>query len=164
MSPNFLYKQKFIPLKFLPSHHLFNRAGKARLVTNGCFDVLHPGHVQMFGEMKRHLPANGIVIVGINSDAAVHKLKGDGRPVFTAEDRVRTLCALHYVDIVTIFDDTCAADFLKLARPHVYFKGGDYTPETLDSREVAVLHQNGSEIKILPEKHQIHTSDLIQPA
>ena len=122
-------------------------AGQRLVFTNGCFDLLHAGHVRYL------LQARGLgdaLAVGLNSDRSVRELKGEGRPVNAEEDRAEVLAALGCVDYVVIFDGKRATDVLSTVRPHVYAKGGDYTPDSLDPEERAALEKAGAEIRILP--------------
>src|SRR4029450_8923956 len=106
-------------------------AGKKIVATNGCFDLLHVGHVRYL-QAAREL--GDLLVVGLNGDRSVHELKGAGRPLTTQRDRARILAALECVDLVTIFPEIRATKFLAAVRPAVYGKGGDYTWETLDER------------------------------
>jgi rfaE bifunctional protein nucleotidyltransferase chain/domain len=122
-------------------------AVRGRVVaTNGCFDLLHAGHVKYLTEARSF---GDLLIVGINSDESVRALKGPNRPVYTAADRASILAALEVVGVVAIFNSTKATDFLRCARPDVYVKGGDYTVETLDKDELAVLRKLNAEIKFV---------------
>lgn len=136
------------------------RAGGRRLVaTNGCFDLLHVGHVRYLQAARR---LGDALVVGINGDASVRALKGDSRPLNGESDRAEVLAALECVDFVTIFPDVRATEFLKRAQPAVYVKGGDYKAETLHSDERSALEQMGSEIRIIPFESGYSTSGLIE--
>ena len=136
------------------------RAGGSRLVaTNGCFDLLHVGHVRYLQAARR---LGDALVVGINGDASVRALKGESRPLNRESDRAEVLAALDCVDFVTIFPDVRATEFLKLAQPAVYVKGGDYKPETLDADERTTLQQMQSEIRIIPFEAGYSTSGLIE--
>lgn len=115
--------------------------------TNGCFDLLHAGHVRYLQQARG---LGDALAVGLNSDRSVRELKGKGRPVNAEEDRAEVLAALGCVDYVVIFDGKRATDVLSTVRPHVYAKGGDYTPDSLDPEERAALEKAGAEIRILP--------------
>jgi D-glycero-beta-D-manno-heptose 1-phosphate adenylyltransferase len=132
--------------------------GKRLVVTNGCFDLLHVGHVRYL-QAARQL--GDALAVGVNGDASVRALKGAGRPVNTERDRAEVLAALRCVEYVCVFPEVRAARFLELVRPSVYAKGGDYKPETLDAEERAVLLGIGAEIRIIPFQQGYSTSDLI---
>lgn len=117
------------------------------VATNGCFDLLHVGHIAYLEEAKRR---GDYLVVGINSDAAVRALKGEGRPVNSQEDRARVIAALEAVDLVYIFDSVRATDFLKMVHPTVWAKGGDYTMETLDPAERDAVLAMGATIQLIP--------------
>lgn len=122
-------------------------AGRRLVFTNGCFDLLHAGHVRYLQQARQ---LGDALVVGLNSDRSVRELKGEGRPINCQDDRAEVLAALGCVDYVVVFDGKRATDLLRAVRPHIYAKGGDYTPESLDSDERAALDGAGAEIKILP--------------
>lgn len=124
-----------------------DREGRKLVLTNGCFDLLHAGHVRYLRQARS---LGDALAVGLNSDRSVRELKGDGRPLNPEQDRAEVLAALGCVDYVVIFGDKRATGLLREVRPHVYAKGGDYTPETLDAGERAALHEAGAGIEILP--------------
>lgn len=121
--------------------------GRRLVFTNGCFDLLHAGHVRYLRQARA---LGDALAVGLNSDRSVRELKGEGRPVNTQADRAEVLAALGAVDYVVIFDGKRATGVLRAVRPHVYAKGGDYTTESLDAEERAALLEAKSEINILP--------------
>lgn len=116
-------------------------------MTNGCFDLLHLGHVTYL-ETARNL--GDMLLVGVNSDAAVRGLKGEGRPVNSEDDRAFVLAALESVNAVCIFPDVRATNFLAAAKPDIYVKGGDYTLETLDQSERRTVEGAGGKIHLIP--------------
>lgn len=124
-----------------------DHAGRRLVFTNGCFDLLHAGHVRYLQQARE---LGDALAVGLNSDRSVRELKGEGRPINRQDDRAEVLAALGCVDYVVIFDGKRATDVLRTVRPHVYAKGGDYTPDSLDPEERAALAEAGSAIKILP--------------
>ena len=124
-----------------------DRAGRRLVFTNGCFDLLHAGHVRYLQQARE---LGDALAVGLNSDRSVRELKGEGRPINRQDDRAEVLAALGCVDYVVIFDGKRATDVLRTVRPHVYAKGGDYTPDSLDPEERVALAEAGSGIKILP--------------
>ena len=131
-----------------------------RLVfTNGCFDLLHVGHVRYL-QAARAL--GDLLVVAVNSDASVRGLKGDGRPVNSERDRAEVLAALESVDFVTIFDEPRVTRLVEVLRPQIYAKGGDYRRETLDQAEVAALESVGADIRIIPLVPGKSTSSTIQ--
>src|SRR6266480_1920257 len=121
-------RRKIIQLNELANHAKRLRdAGKKLVVTNGCFDLLHAGHVRYL-QAARAL--GDALVVGINGDNSTRNLKGSGRPVNNENDRAEVLAALACVDLVTIFPELRATRFLELAQPAIYAKGGDYTIDT----------------------------------
>lgn len=122
------------------------REGKKLVLTNGVFDVLHVGHVRYLAEARA---LGDALVVAINGDASVRELKGPGRPVNTAPDRAEMLRALRCVDRVVVFEERRATAIIDAIRPHIYTKGGDYTPESLIDEEKALLDRLGIEIRIL---------------
>jgi len=116
------------------------------VVTNGCFDLLHLGHVTYLEAARNQ---GDLLLVGVNADAAVKGLKGAGRPVNPEEDRALVLAALESVSAVTIFPDKTATEFLSLAQPDTYVKGGDYTLETINQDERRVVEKAGGRIVLL---------------
>jgi formyltetrahydrofolate-dependent phosphoribosylglycinamide formyltransferase len=123
-----------------------SREGKKLVLTNGVFDVLHVGHVRY---LKEAATLGDALVVAINGDASVRELKGPGRPVNNAGDRAEMLCALACVDRVVVFEERRASGVIEAIRPHVYTKGGDYTPDSLIDEEKAILDRLGVEIRIL---------------
>lgn len=120
--------------------------GRRLVLTNGCFDLLHVGHVRYLREARA---LGDALVVALNGDASVRELKGEGRPVNRAEDRAEILCALECVDRVVVFEEKRATRIIDAIRPHLYAKGGDYTPESLNPEERAALDRAGTEIRIL---------------
>jgi D-glycero-beta-D-manno-heptose 1-phosphate adenylyltransferase len=135
------------------------RDGRKLVVTNGCFDLLHAGHVAYLETARSFGDA---LLVGVNADASVRALKGPSRPLSVRalkgpsrplnneQDRALVLAALAAVDRVCIFQEVRATDFLKLVSPDVYVKGGDYTLDTLDQEERRVVESGGGKIVIVP--------------
>ncbi len=107
--------------------------GKTYVVTNGCFDILHVGHVRYLQKTKEFAD---YLIVMLNSDLSVKTLKGEGRPINNENDRAEILSALSCVDYVVLFDEKSPAKLLEDIKPDVYTKGADYTLETLPEREI----------------------------
>lgn len=128
------------------AHLLENIRTDRRIVfTNGCFDILHVGHVRLL----QHARSLGdVLIVGVNDDGSVERLKGPSRPLVTASDRAEILAALECVDWVTLFSEDTPIETLRALRPHVHVKGGDYRPEDLP--EAAVLREMGVQLEIVP--------------
>jgi rfaE bifunctional protein nucleotidyltransferase chain/domain len=124
----------------------WRQAGRTVVATNGCFDVLHVGHLRYLQSARA---LGDVLWVGLNDDAGVRELKGPSRPVFPQEERAELLAAWEIVGGVTIFPGKRATDFLRLVEPDIYVKGGDYTVATLDAEERTVLEKCGTRIEIL---------------
>ncbi|MEP6937282.1 MAG: adenylyltransferase/cytidyltransferase family protein [Chthoniobacterales bacterium] len=137
------------------------REGRKLVATNGCFDLLHVGHVRY---LRAARDLGDCLAVGLNGDKSVRQLKGAGRPLNRADDRAEVLAALEAVDYVAVFPELRASQFLRTVRPAIYVKGGDYTPETLDRDEKEALAAIGAEIVIIPFAHGYSTSGLIDSA
>jgi len=122
------------------------KEGRTVVATNGCFDLLHVGHLRYLTEARAF---GDFLWVGLNGDASVRELKGLGRPLVPEADRAELLAAWRIVDAVTIFPEVRATEFLKVVQPDVYVKGGDYKPETLNPEEGAALKACGARIEIV---------------
>ena len=133
--------------------------GKKIVATNGCFDLLHAGHVRYLAAARA---LGDILVVGLNGDQSVRELKGAGRPINNEKDRAEVLAALDSVDLVTIFPELRATRFLESAVPDVYVKGGDYDSESLNQEEQAALKKIGSKIEIVPFEKGYSTSSLLE--
>jgi rfaE bifunctional protein nucleotidyltransferase chain/domain len=134
-------------------------AGKKLVATNGCFDLLHVGHVRYL-QAARAL--GDLLAVGLNGDRSVCELKGKGRPITAERDRAEILAALQCVDFVTIFPEMRATQFIAASHPAIYVKGGDYAPETLNEQERACLKGIGAEIRFIPFEAGYSTSRLLE--
>ncbi len=121
--------------------------GERLVFTNGCFDLLHVGHVRYLQEARA---LGDALAVAVNGDESVRALKGPTRPINGEDDRAEVLAALACVDYVFIFPDMRVTEAVRTVRPHVYAKGGDYTVDSLNPEELGALREAGSEIKILP--------------
>lgn len=153
-------KQKILSLSELGERAAeIRQAGKRLVLTNGCFDLLHVGHVRYLQEARE---LGDFLAVAVNGDESVRSLKGDGRPLNSEHDRAEVLAALDCVDFVTIFPDLRVTQVIETVRPAVYAKGGDYTVETLDAGEVAALKSVGAEIKTVALVPGKSTSSLIE--
>jgi rfaE bifunctional protein nucleotidyltransferase chain/domain len=154
------FRQKIVSWEQLPQWRAAMRAsGKKLVVTNGCFDLLHLGHVTYL-ETGRNM--GDALLVGLNSDQSVRELKGESRPVNCETDRAAVLAALESIDGVCIFTDRAATRFLAAAQPDVYLKGGDYTLETLNQDERRTVEQAGGKITIIPFVPGKSTTDLLK--
>jgi rfaE bifunctional protein nucleotidyltransferase chain/domain len=134
-------------------------SGKKLVVTNGCFDLLHLGHVTYLETARNQGDA---LLVGVNGDDAVRQLKGRDRPLNEEHDRAAVLAALESVDGVCIFAESTATRFLAAAQPDIYVKGGDYTLETLNQEERRTVEQTGGKIVLIPFVPGKSTTGLLQ--
>lgn len=152
-------KRKIVDLAELSRRSREMRSlGQKLVATNGCFDLIHAGHVRY---LRAARSLGDALVVGLNGDESVRELKGHGRPLHKERDRAEVLAALEDVDLVVIFPEVRATRFLEAAAPAIYVKGGDYTPETLEPNERAALERIGAEIRIIPFESGYSTTSLI---
>ncbi|HYT61714.1 MAG TPA: D-glycero-beta-D-manno-heptose 1-phosphate adenylyltransferase [Haliangiales bacterium] len=138
------FRDKILSLDTLSAWRNALRAkGKKLVATNGCFDILHVGHVTYLEAARQQ---GDVLLVGLNSDASVRQLKGEGRPVNSEDDRAAVLAALQAVDAVCIFPEMRATRFLSLAQPDIYVKGGDFKVEQLPKEERDIVAGFGGRI------------------
>jgi rfaE bifunctional protein nucleotidyltransferase chain/domain len=142
-----------------PWRENLRRAGRKLVVTNGCFDVIHLGHVTYLQQARNQGDA---LLVGVTSDAGVRSLKGPSRPLNSENDRAGVLAALASVDAVCVFSELDARVFLQAVHPDIYVKGGDYTIDTINQDERRLLDQLGIKIVILPAVPGKSTSALME--
>jgi glycerol-3-phosphate cytidylyltransferase len=131
--------------------------GKVIVTTNGCFDILHAGHLSYLQEASE---LGDILVVGINSDSSVKRLKGYNRPINSEEDRATIIAALKPVDFALIFEEDEPSAFLDTIKPDIHVKGGDYKPEELPER--VVVERHGGKIAILSFKSGHSTTSIIE--
>jgi D-beta-D-heptose 7-phosphate kinase/D-beta-D-heptose 1-phosphate adenosyltransferase len=132
------------------------RQGRRIVFTNGCFDILHRGHVSY---LRRASDLGDVLVVGVNSDAGIRRLKGPTRPINTLEDRLTVLAALRFVDYLVPFDDDTPHELIRLVRPDVFVKGGDYTRDRLP--EASLVEEQGGVVRILPLVEDRSTTSMI---
>jgi rfaE bifunctional protein nucleotidyltransferase chain/domain len=132
-------------------------AGRSVALANGCFDVLHVGHVRYLHGAKAEAD---VLVVGVNGDASVRRLKGEGRPVMPEADRALLVAALRDVDHVVVFADDDVAGLIRALRPDVHCKGTDYTPDTVPEREVVRAY--GGRVAIVGDPKDHDTKRLIE--
>jgi rfaE bifunctional protein nucleotidyltransferase chain/domain len=154
------FRSKIVPLDQLPAwREAFRRTGRQLVVTNGCFDILHLGHVTYLEAARNQGDA---LLIGCNGDAGVKELKGPSRPVNTEQDRAGILASLEAVTAVSIFPESRAIRFLSLAQPDIYVKGGDYTLETLNAEERQVVEHCGGRFVFIPFVPGKSTTGLLE--
>ncbi|HEU4715181.1 MAG TPA: adenylyltransferase/cytidyltransferase family protein [Pyrinomonadaceae bacterium] len=148
--------------RILDREELLARVAAARaegatvVLANGCFDVLHVGHVRYLAGARE---LGDLLVVGINSDEQVVRLKGPGRPILPAEERAELIAALESVDYVTIFDEPTVTELLLALKPDVHAKGTDYTEETVPER--AVVRSYGGRVAIVGDQKDHSTSAIL---
>jgi D-beta-D-heptose 7-phosphate kinase/D-beta-D-heptose 1-phosphate adenosyltransferase len=147
--------------KVLDRDRLVARYGRPRdgrlVFTNGCFDLLHPGHVAYLDEARR---LGDALVVGVNTDASVRRLKGPSRPLVAQADRALVLAALAAVDAVSLFDEDTPLELVRALRPDVLVKGGDYGIEGIVGREV--VEGDGGEVRALAFREGYSTTALLE--
>lgn len=134
-----------------------HKAGKTVVATNGCFDILHVGHVRYLQKTKSFADYS---LVLLNSDNSVRAIKGPSRPVNCEQDRAEILCALSCVDYVVLFDENSPRDLLDEIKPDVYTKGADYTMETLP--EADIMRKNGTRVEFISFVEGKSTTGIIE--
>jgi rfaE bifunctional protein nucleotidyltransferase chain/domain len=132
--------------------------GRKVVFTNGCFDVLHRGHAYYLWQASL---LGDCLVVGVNSDESVRALKGPTRPVMPEAERAELVAALEFVDFVVIFAEANVVPLLRLLRPEVYVKGGDYTIDTINQQERRVVEEYGGRVHILGHIPGTSTTDVI---
>ncbi len=132
------------------------RSGKTIALANGCFDVLHVGHVRYLEGARAEAD---LLVVGVNGDASVRRLKGEARPVLPAADRAVLVAALRAVDLVVVFDEDDVGELLRTLRPDVHCKGTDYTVDSVPEREI--VRSYGGRVAIVGDPKDHDTSRLL---
>ncbi|HDQ03020.1 MAG TPA: D-glycero-beta-D-manno-heptose 1-phosphate adenylyltransferase [Deltaproteobacteria bacterium] len=133
------------------------REGKKIAFTNGCFDILHVGHVRYLRQAKQ---TADILILALNSDSSVKKIKGEKRPLVNQEERAEIVAALEFIDFVTIFDEQTPLELINLLKPDVLIKGGDWTEEQIVGREE--IAQWGGKLVVIPEIKDKSTTNIVE--
>ena len=131
--------------------------GKKIVFTNGCFDLIHKGHIALLNKARN---AGDILVVGVNDDDSAKKVKGNDRPVNTLEDRITVLAGLQSIDYLIAFEEESPLQLIKSVHPDIFVKGADYTEGSIP--EMPLLKKLGCEVKIIPHDYDISTTDMIQ--
>ena len=133
------------------------KKGKKIAFTNGCFDILHVGHVRYLREARK---TADVLILALNSDASVRSIKGEKRPLVTETERAEVLSALEFIDFVTIFDELTPLELIKYLKPDVLIKGGDWPEEKVVGRDE--VKQWGGRVAIIPEVQGKSTTNIVE--
>ncbi len=133
------------------------RQGRKVVFTNGCFDLLHVGHVRYLQKARQ---LGDLLVLGLNSDASIRRLKGPQRPLIGEEERAHILAALDCIDYVTIFDEDTPLELLEVLRPDILVKGGDYTPETVVGKEL--VESYGGRVELIQFVDGKSTTGIIE--
>jgi rfaE bifunctional protein nucleotidyltransferase chain/domain len=152
------YGPKFSPVSVLAEQlSSLRREGKRVVFTNGCFDLLHPGHIHTLTQAKA---LGDVLVVAINSDASVKRLKGERRPILDQDERVAMLSALSAVDYVTVFAEETPLEAIRLLLPDVLVKGGDWGADSVVGRDV--VEANGGKVVLIPYQSGFSTTGIIE--
>ncbi len=137
--------------------HCLRFYGNTIVFTNGCFDILHKGHVHYLQQAKK---LGDVLIVGVNSDESIKQYKSKDRPINTLEDRIAVLGALTCVDYIVPFKETTPEAIIRIIKPHIHVKGGDYTKEKLP--EYSIIQEYGGKVQIIPFEKGYSTTSIIE--
>jgi D-beta-D-heptose 7-phosphate kinase/D-beta-D-heptose 1-phosphate adenosyltransferase len=132
-------------------------SGETIVFTNGCFDLLHVGHITLLEDCRRF---GSKLILGLNSDASVARLKGPTRPIVSERERARVMAALAAVDAVVVFEEDTPMELIRSLRPNVLVKGGDYTIETVVGHEEVIA--SGGRVEIVPTVEGFSTTNIVK--
>jgi len=149
--------KKLVSLGYLSKEvKKLKRAGKNIVLANGCFDLIHVGHIRYLREAKEK---GDVLIVALNSDKSVQQIKGNRRPILSQIDRADIVASFEFVDFVIIFEEPTVAALLQILRPDIHCKGTDYSPETIPEKET--VKKYGGEVSIVGDPKQHSSKDLI---
>jgi D-beta-D-heptose 7-phosphate kinase/D-beta-D-heptose 1-phosphate adenosyltransferase len=141
-----------------PRVERWRQEGKRVAYANGCFDLLHIGHVRTLEAARQH---GDVLVVGLNSDASARRLKGEGRPLYSERERAEMIAALACVDLVVIFPEVSSLPLIMALKPDVWVKGGDYVLETVNQEERAFVESYGGQVALAEHVEGVSASDLI---
>jgi D-beta-D-heptose 7-phosphate kinase/D-beta-D-heptose 1-phosphate adenosyltransferase len=136
---------------------VLQKENKKFVFTNGCFDLLHPGHVLYLQDTKK---LGDYLILAINTDNSVHKLKGETRPIYSEDERAEILSGLACVDFVCLFDEDTPYEIINYLKPDILAKGGDYSLDTIVGRDI--VESNGGKVVVIPFVENKSTTNIVQ--
>ncbi len=135
-------------------------SGKTIVFTNGCFDILHAGHIELLEKAKSF---GDILILGLNTDKSIKIIKGENRPLNIQIDRARVIAALELVDYVVLFDESTPCEIISKIKPDIHVKGGDYDPTDFENMpEAEVINEYGGKIEVVPLLKTKSTTNIIK--
>lgn len=134
-----------------------HRQGKKIVFTNGCFDILHVGHVRYLREAKKK---GDVLVLALNSDASVRAIKGEKRPIVPEEERADVMAALESVDYVTIFEELTPLELIEALKPDILIKGGDWAEEKIVGRDA--VRSWGGQVAVIPEIKGASTTNIVE--
>lgn len=129
---------------------------KKIVFTNGCFDILHPGHIHCLKEAKK---LGDVLIIGLNSDSSIKKLKGEKRPFFNEEERILMLSAIEFVDFIILFSEETPYKLIKMIKPDVLVKGGSYKKEDVVGKNI--VEENNGKVEIISNLKSYSTTNIV---
>lgn len=144
-------------VEFLRRLAFYRFKGQKIVFTNGCFDILHRGH---FEYLMQAASLGDVLIVGLNSDSSVSRLKGKNRPINNIEARSLALASLVYVDMVVVFEEDTPYELIKVVKPNILAKGSDYSPDQIVGKDI--VEQNGGKLEIIPFVEGFSTTKIIE--
>ena len=145
------------PIELYKILELLKKKGKKIVFCNGCFDLIHVGHIRYLKSAKS---LGDILVLALNSDESVRKLKGKGRPVLSLEERIEILSEFPFIDYITYFDENNVSSLLKLLKPDIHAKGTDYTVENVPERDTVIAY--GGKVAIAGDPKNHSTRDIIK--
>jgi|688.fasta_scaffold125317_5 rfaE bifunctional protein nucleotidyltransferase chain/domain len=131
------------------------------LFTNGCFDLFHAGHAKALNDIKKDSQSNCFLIVGVNSDKSIKKIKGESRPIINQNERAYVVACHRAVDMVFIFDEENVSSYIKMIRPNFWYKSSDYDIKSINQEERLSIEEVNGEIKFINLVDGISTSKII---
>ena len=144
-----------------PQHTAKNCSYENVLFTNGCFDLFHAGHAKALNDIKKDSQSNCFLIVGVNSDKSIKKIKGETRPIINQNERAYVVACHRAVDMVFIFDEENVSSYIKMIRPNFWYKSSDYDIKSINQEERLSIEEVNGEIKFINLVDGISTSKII---
>jgi len=135
---------------------IWRKGNKKIVFTNGCFDLIHLGHIEV---LARSADLGDILIIGVNTDSSIKELKGNNRPIIEEDSRAQQLASLEFVDAVILFNEQTPLELIKVIKPNVITKGGDYNSEQVVGNEIAI--ENEGEVIIIPLTQGYSTTSIL---